>query len=91
MALRWIKDNIGAFGGDPDQITLMGQSAGGVSVALHTLSPLSQGLFQRVIIQSAGVSPIWGFISSEESVKRTGEMFTFIYIIITALSFETTF
>ena len=73
MALRWIKDNIASFGGDPNQTTLMGQSAGGVSVALHTMSALSQGLFQIAIIQSAGASPSWGFLSNEESIQRTGD------------------
>ncbi len=74
MALKWVKDNIEAFGGDPTQVTLMGQSAGGVSVALHMMSPLSQGLFQRAIIESAGAAPTWGFLTSEQSVNRTGEL-----------------
>ena len=68
----WVKSNIEAFGGDPDQITLMGQSAGGVSVALHLLSPLSKDLFHRAIIQSAGVSPVWGYSSPENSISRAG-------------------
>jgi hypothetical protein len=51
----------------------MGQSAGGVSVALHMLSPMSKGLFQRAIIQSAGPFPIWGFLSPEASQKRSGQ------------------
>ncbi|NP_001165389.1 carboxyl/cholinesterase 1 precursor [Bombyx mori] len=51
-ALRWVKSNIAHFGGNPDQVTIFGQSAGGASVALHTLSPLSKGLFKRAIVMS---------------------------------------
>nr|AGC24394.1 carboxylesterase [Locusta migratoria] len=52
LALVWAKQNIASFGGDPDQITLWGQSAGGMSVSLHLVSPLSTDLFSRIIIQS---------------------------------------
>ena len=51
-ALRWVKDNIGAFGGDPDNITVMGQSAGAASVQLHSCSPLMEGLFQKAVMSS---------------------------------------
>ncbi|MDG0792641.1 carboxylesterase family protein [Cohnella ginsengisoli] len=55
LALRWVRDNIAAFGGDPDQVVLMGQSAGGKSVAALMATPAAQGLFSRAIVQSGGV------------------------------------
>lgn len=51
-ALRWVQSQIGRFGGDASKVTLFGQSAGGASVCLHTVSPPSRGLFHRAIIQS---------------------------------------
>ena len=51
-ALRWIADNVAAFGGDPDRITLAGQSGGGFSIAALARHPEARGLFQRGILQS---------------------------------------
>ncbi|KAL9966487.1 hypothetical protein ACROYT_G024569 [Oculina patagonica] len=52
QALQWVKENIEYFGGDPNKVTIFGLSAGGSSVSLHLLSPLSQGLFHQVIAES---------------------------------------
>lgn len=56
MALKWVKANILKFGGDPNIITLLGYSAGALSTTLHLVSPMSRGLFHRVIIMSAAAT-----------------------------------
>ncbi|XP_049789519.1 acylcarnitine hydrolase-like [Schistocerca nitens] len=50
--LQWVQSNIRAFGGDPEKVTLFGQSSGGISVEMHMYSPLSRGLFRAAISQS---------------------------------------
>ena len=53
-AFQWVKDNIASFGGDPENVTIMGQSAGAMSVQQHCLSPLTKGMFRRAIMSSGG-------------------------------------
>ncbi|MDP4208215.1 MAG: carboxylesterase family protein [Bacteroidota bacterium] len=53
-ALQWIKKNIAAFGGNPDKVTIFGESAGAISVSMLCASPLAKGLFQGAISQSGG-------------------------------------
>ena len=53
-ALRWVRANIAAFGGDPDNVTLMGQSAGAISVQYLCLNPAHRGLFRRAVMMSGG-------------------------------------
>jgi len=56
-ALKWVQQNIAAFGGDPDNVTIFGESGGGAKVAILMASPLAKGLFQRAILESAWNPP----------------------------------
>ncbi len=69
-ALYWIHNNIAAFGGDPDRVTIFGQSAGALSVEALMESPLSEGLFSRAIIQSGpGLLPA-GLLDSAKTLEE---------------------
>lgn len=70
MAMHWFRDNIHAFGGNPNNITMFGESAGAVAVSLHLLSPLSRNLFSQAIMQSGSPTAPWAIISRDESLLR---------------------
>jgi len=71
QALKWVKENIEAFGGDPTNITVFGESAGSVSIACLMVMPKAKGLFQKSIMES-GV----GSVSvHKEEANRCGELF----------------
>jgi para-nitrobenzyl esterase len=71
-ALRWVRENIGAFGGDPNNITVVGQSAGAISIAAHMTTPSTSALFRRAILQSA---PIGRRSRTLEDAHRVGKRF----------------
>ncbi|KAJ8977381.1 hypothetical protein NQ317_001982 [Molorchus minor] len=61
LALKWVQENIAQFGGNPDKVTIFGQSAGAASVTYQILSPQSQGLFRGAIAQSGSALTPWAF------------------------------
>lgn len=70
--MEWVKRNIASFGGDPDNVTIFGQSAGAVSTMLHLTSPMTKGLFHKAIVHSGGglLGPIGANLSLEEAEKN---------------------
>jgi len=74
LAMKWVQQNAKAFGGDPNQVTLAGESAGAFSVCAHLTMPSSSGLFNRVIMES-GVCSNPAFFQAEERAREWGELF----------------
>lgn len=77
MAIKWVHENIDNFGGDPNLITLFGQSAGAISIGLHMISNFSKNLFKRVIMQSGSpmlLNPVYtkGEEVSEMFAEKVG-------------------
>ncbi|MBV8120538.1 MAG: carboxylesterase family protein, partial [Alphaproteobacteria bacterium] len=77
FAMRWVKDNIAAFGGDPQKVTIAGESAGALDVCSHLASPTAAGLFRGAIIESGCIifqfpQPVLETISGDPFVHASG-------------------
>ncbi|XP_017114748.1 esterase B1 [Drosophila elegans] len=75
QALRWVKDNIASFNGDPENITVMGESAGGSSTHILMQSEQARGLFHRAIVQSSSALCAWATHPDRKWPQRLGKQF----------------
>ncbi|CAN7944867.1 unnamed protein product [Ixodes pacificus] len=74
LALQWVQDNIRFFGGDPESVTIIGHSAGAMSVHAHILSPMSRGLFKRAVMLSGSHNNIDFMESVHESTIKGNDV-----------------
>ena len=75
LAIKWVNQNIDSFGGDVNNISIFGESAGSSSVVYQVLFPGNKGLFQRAIAQSGGITSSWAF-STNSNAENTFQNFT---------------
>jgi len=73
-ALQWVRDNIAAFGGDPANVTIFGQSGGGAKVATLMAAPVARGLFQKAIIESGAPGGFGPSALDEKTARRVAEL-----------------
>jgi para-nitrobenzyl esterase len=74
MALRWVREEIASFGGDPNNVTIFGESAGAASVAMLMASPAASGLFKRAIMQSGVAHNVLTLDDARENMKLFSEV-----------------
>lgn len=78
MALKWVQENIRAFGGDNEEITIFGISAGGASVGMHLMAPQSKGLFHRAILESGTTFDSWVLQDKLRAVRNANKLFKLV-------------
>ena len=89
LALRWIKQNVKSFGGDPESITLFGESAGAATITFLMLSPnVENGLFHRAILQSGTATSPWALTSHEIAIYRSLRLAENVGCVKPVLKFE---
>ncbi len=76
-ALKWVRDNIAEFGGDPNNVTIFGQSGGGAKVSILMAMPAAKGLFHRAIVQAG---PALRVKTSEEATRRAKQFLDFVHV-----------
>ena len=67
MVLKWVQENIAAFGGDPKRVMIFGESAGATSMSLHLVMPENEGLFHAVAIDSGAFNQ-WAYRSWSDAI-----------------------
>jgi para-nitrobenzyl esterase len=73
-ALQWVRDNVQAFGGDPENVTVFGESAGAMAIANLITSPLAKGLFRRAIVQSGHGGMTRGICIAQRLVRKLAKL-----------------
>lgn len=74
LALQWVKENAANLGGDPEDITIFGESAGAASVGFHMLSPISRDLFKYAIMESSVPTSYWAVLDTQKTVERVARL-----------------
>lgn len=76
--MHWIRDNIEAFGGNPNSICLFGESAGASSIVAHLIAPGSRGLFKNGILQSGSLDNQWSVDTPERALDKSQQLAKFV-------------